>query len=118
MAYCQSLLYVQFIEKTYGADKIGKLLAAYKDGFDTGAAIRKVCGVGKDDFEKGYRDYLKDEVKKLSGKAPPKRRTLAELKAAHEKDPKDADAAAALAEAHLERRERKEARELALQVRG
>jgi tetratricopeptide (TPR) repeat protein len=113
MAYCQSLLYVQFIEKTYGEKAIGELLAAYKDGLDTSAAIRNVCKVSKDDFEKAYRDFLKAEVQKISGKPPEKRKTFADLKAAYQKDPKDADAVAALAEAHLERRERKEARELA-----
>src|SRR5262249_30831103 len=113
MAYCQSLLYVQFIEKTYGEKAIGELLTAYKDGFDTAVAIENVCKVSKADFEKAYRDFLKAEVQKISGKPPEKRKTFAELKAAYEKDTKNADAAAALAQAHLERSERIEARKLA-----
>jgi tetratricopeptide (TPR) repeat protein len=113
MAYCQSLLYVEHIRKEYGDKAIGELLAAYKDGLDTGAAIRRVCKVGKDKFEKGYREYLDAEVKKIRGKPAEKRKTFAELKAAYEKNPKDADAAAEFAEAALERRDRIEARKAA-----
>ena len=113
MAYCQSLLYVQHIEKDYGKKAVGELLAAYKDGLDTGAAIRRVCKVDKAAFEKGYRTYLDAEVKKIRGKPAEKRKTYAELKAAYEKNAKDADAAAAYAEAALERRDRVEARKAA-----
>jgi tetratricopeptide (TPR) repeat protein len=113
MAYCQSLLYVEYIRKEFKDEAIGDLLKAYKDGLDTSAAIRRVCKQSKADFEKGYRKFLDDEVKKIRGKAAEKKKTFAELKAAHEKDPKDADAAAAYAEAALERRDRIEARKAA-----
>ncbi len=113
MAYCQSLLYVEHIQKEYGDKAIGELLAAYKDGLDTGAAIRRVCKVNKTAFEEGYRKYLDAEVKKIHGKPAEKRKTFAELKAAYEKNPKDADAAAAFAEAALNRSDRIEARKAA-----
>jgi tetratricopeptide (TPR) repeat protein len=113
MAYCQSLLYVQYIRQEHGDKAIGELLAAYKDGLDTGAAVRRVCKESKADFEKGYRKFLDAEVKKIRGKVAEKKKTFAELKAAHEKDPKDADAAAAYAEAALDRRDRIEARKAA-----
>jgi hypothetical protein len=75
MAYCQSLLYVEYIEKEHGKKAIGDLLTAYKDGLDTGAAIRRVCGKDKATFEKGYREYLNDVVKKISGKPPEKKKS-------------------------------------------
>ena len=110
MAYCQSLLYVQHINKEYGDKAVGELLAAYKDGLDTGAAIRRVCKVSKDEFEKKYRAYLDDLVKKLAGKAPVKKPTFAELKKAYDNDKKNDDAAAALADALLARGDKTEAR--------
>jgi tetratricopeptide (TPR) repeat protein len=113
MAYCQSLLYVEYIEKEYGKKAIGELLTAYRDGLDTSAAIRRVCKTDKAAFEKGYRAYLDDVVKQIRGKPAEKKKTLAELKAAHEKDPKDADAAAAYAEALLDRSDRIGARKTA-----
>ncbi|MFO0826305.1 MAG: tetratricopeptide repeat protein [Gemmataceae bacterium] len=52
LAYHQGLLYVTYIEKTYGAEAIAKLLEAYKLGLSTSGAVRRACGVEK---EKGYR---------------------------------------------------------------
>ena len=60
--------------------------------------------------ERIYRAFLDAEVKKISGKAPEKKKTFAERKAAYEKNPKDADAAAEFALASLERSDRIEAR--------
>jgi tetratricopeptide (TPR) repeat protein len=116
MAYSQANLYVEFLTATYGADKIGLLLDAYRDGLNTGAAIQKACGVSKAEFEKGYRAYLDDLVKKLVGKAPIKKRTFAELKKAHEADKNDDDTSAALAEAYLGQGDKAEARTLAEEV--
>ena len=112
MAYCQSLLYVEYLKATYGPEVVGGLLAAYGDGLDTAAAFRKVCKVEKGEFEKGYRAFLDKTVAGLSARPPEKRRSLRELKAAHEKDPGDAAASAALAEA-LFGTSRAEARKLA-----
>src|SRR5262249_44279808 len=53
MAYCQSQLYVEFMVQKYGPASVGALLAAYRDGLDTDAAIAKVCKVSKEEFEKG-----------------------------------------------------------------
>jgi tetratricopeptide (TPR) repeat protein len=111
-AYCQSQLYVEYLKAKYGPEAVGGLLAAYRDGLDTAAALKKVCKVDKAEFEKGYVAFLHETVKALPGRPAPKRKTAAQLKEAHEKDPNDPDAAAALAEALL-RRDRVEARKLA-----
>jgi cellulose synthase operon protein C len=112
LAYCQAQLYVEYIEKTYGKDKIGDLLNAYRDGLDTVAALQKVCKVSKEDFEKGYKKHLAAVVKELGAATEGKPMTMEELKKAHEKDPDDADIAAKLAEMVV-RRDRAEARKLA-----
>jgi tetratricopeptide (TPR) repeat protein len=115
MAYCQSQLYVLYLKQTYGPEVIGGLLAAYGDGLSTDDVIKKVCKTDKAEFEKGYRAYLDELVKGLTGKPGVKRKSLAQLKAAHEKDPTEPEAAAALAEA-IVGRDRIEARRLAEEV--
>jgi tetratricopeptide (TPR) repeat protein len=112
MAYCQSQLYVEYLTKKYGQGAVGDLLAAYADGLNTAAAIQKVCKVDKETFEKGYRAYLDEVVQSLGGKPGEKRRSLKELKAAHEKNKDDVDVAAELALRYLES-DRVKARELA-----
>jgi tetratricopeptide (TPR) repeat protein len=112
-AYCQSLLYVEYVTTTHGKPAIGQLLDAYRDGLGTDAAIRKVLGVEPAAFEKGYRDYLKTVVAGIKGgevERDPK--TLTQLEADHEKNPDDPDIAARLAEALLKRGKKREARQL------
>jgi tetratricopeptide (TPR) repeat protein len=111
-AYCQSQLYVDYMRQKYGADSISGMLAAYRDGLDTAAAVQKVCNVDKATFEKGYKEYLEKVVKDMGGRPPEKKKSLADLKKDHEKDPANADASAALAEALLNR-DRIQARQLA-----
>jgi tetratricopeptide (TPR) repeat protein len=112
MAYCQSQLYVTYLRQTYGPEVIGALLAAYTDGLETDEVIKRACKVDKAEVERGYHAYLEELVKNLPGKPAEKRKTLAQLKADHEKDPADADATAALAEATVGR-DKVEGRKLA-----
>lgn len=116
LAYCQSQLYVQYLKRKYGGESISEMLAAYRDGLGTAAAIRKVCGVEAAELEKGYRAFLGEVVKGLTGKPEAKVLEFAELKAVHEKDPADPDVAARLAYAYLRRGENAEARKLADKV--
>jgi cellulose synthase operon protein C len=115
MAYCQSQLYVQYLESKYGKPAIGEMLAAYRDGLSTAAAVQKVCKVDKDAFEKGYKDHLQKTILTLKSKPPEKRKSLDQLKKEYEKNPDDIDVAAALAEASLGRSP-VEARKLAQKV--
>ncbi len=114
LAYYQGLLYVEYIIKTYGEEAISKLLAAYQKGLDTAAALRIACAVQKDEFEKGYRDFLREFVK--SGPRREKPMTFAELEMTYKKSPDDADVAARLAEEYLRRGKPTEAKKLAEQV--
>jgi Tfp pilus assembly protein PilF len=115
LAYCQSQLYVNYIKEKFGAAAVGAMLAAYREGLDTADVIQRVCKVDKATFEKGYREYLDEAVKPLlRGKPAEKKKTLAELKAASEKD-NDLEAAAELAVRYLDR-DRVQARKLAEDV--
>jgi tetratricopeptide (TPR) repeat protein len=115
LAYCQSQLYVNYIKDKYGAAAVGGLLAAYGEGLGTTAAIERVCKVDKETFEKGYRAYLDEDIKPLlRGKPAEKKRTLAELKSAYEKE-NDMEAGAELALQYL-KRDRVQARKIAEEV--
>jgi tetratricopeptide (TPR) repeat protein len=113
MAYCQSQLYVEYLKEKHGPQAIGELLNAYRDGLDTASAIKKVCKVDKEVFEKGYRAYLQEVVKSLKGKPAEKRLTFTELRRAYDKDPTNPDLCAQLAEQYRLRGQRAEARKLA-----
>jgi tetratricopeptide (TPR) repeat protein len=115
LAYCQSQLYVNYIKEKYGAAAVGDMLAAYGDGLGTAAVIQRVCKVDKDTFEKGYRAYLEEAIKPLQhGKPAEKKRTVAELKTAYEKN-NDLEAGAELAMLAL-RYDRVQARKIAEDV--
>jgi len=115
LAYCQSQLYVHYIKDKYGAAALGEMLAAYGDGLGTAAVVQRVCKVDKETFEKGYRAYLDEVIKPfLRGRPAEKKRTLAELKAAYEKD-NDLNAGAELALLYL-KRDRIQARKIAEDV--
>jgi tetratricopeptide (TPR) repeat protein len=112
-AYLQSLLYVEYLTKTHGEPTIGKMLAAFAEGLDTGLALEKACGVKKDAFELGYREFLGERVKNIATRPIPKQMTLKELRAAHAKTPDDLDIAARLADANYKFGKRKDAKDLA-----
>lgn len=113
MAYCQSDLYVEYLKKKFGPQAVGDLLQAYHDGLDDSAAVGRACKVDKAKFEAGYKEYLQEVVKTLHGKPAEKRLTMAELEAAHDKNPDDIDISAQLAEVYLARGKKVEARKLA-----
>jgi tetratricopeptide (TPR) repeat protein len=97
-AYCQANLYIDYIVKEHGQQAIGKLLAAFSRGSSAVQAIKEVCKVDREAFEKGYRAHLEKVVQELGGKqATQKRRTLKELQAEYKKDPSNADTIGELA---------------------
>ena len=112
LAYCQSELYIEYMRDTYGARAIAEMLAAYRDGLDTTAALEKVCQVKKAVFEKGYKEFLGKVVAKMPGKTAEKSLTYAQLLQSHDDHPDDENISARLAEQFLLRRDRVEARKL------
>ena len=104
-AYLQSLLYVKYLTKTYGEKSIGKMLAAFAEGLDTGPALEKACNVKKEVFEKGYREFLAEQVKNTPTRPVQKEMTLKQLREANAKNPDDADLAVRLAESNLSARQ-------------
>jgi len=109
MAYCQSLLYVEFIQASFGPEAVRKLLAAYTAGKTTPEAIRQSFGVSEDEFEGRYLAYLKKLVAGMPALERPDRREFADLLAASQREPVDADTLAELAYAYLRRQAKREA---------
>jgi tetratricopeptide (TPR) repeat protein len=113
LAYLQSLQYVTYLKTTYGDKAVGAMLEEYHQGLDTAAMLQKVCKISKEEFERGYRKYLEETVKKLAGRLPEKTPTFKTLKAEHAKDPGNVLVAAQLAERYLILRDLEQAGKLA-----
>lgn len=113
MAYCQSLLYAQFMLAELGDDSLAKLLNAYRDGMETDEAIPKVFNISKEEFEKRYLAYLDGVAAELQVGEKQETRSFAESERAYRDNPKDPSIVAELAEHHLLRKNNARARELA-----
>jgi tetratricopeptide (TPR) repeat protein len=112
MAYCQAELYAEYLLKTYGDDALAKMLDAYADNLTTDAVLKRCFSADKAEVEAGYLKHLDQVVAELSpGKNAAKQMSLAELMRAQEADPENADVAAKLAQAQLERKAYPEARQ-------
>jgi len=118
LAYCQSQIYMDYLTKTHGEEAVGKVLDEYKSGKDTASVIRAACGVSKAEFEKGYREFVKEIVKGSAPAAAPveKAMTFDELTEAVKENPKDHDLKARLAEQLLKRNKITDAKKLADEV--
>jgi cellulose synthase operon protein C len=119
LAYCQSNLYVEYLIKTHGIESLGPMLNAFRDGLDTGTALKRVCKVEKAEFEKGYYEYVTQFLKAIpSGgrKEPEKPMTLAELEKAREADKDDIEIAARLADQYARRKKAADSRKLVDEV--
>ena len=116
MAYCQAELYAQYMLDHFGDDAIAKMLAAYADNLNTRAAIQRALGVGQEEFERGYVEYLGKIAAGLESLAPRTEPKLADLEESHKAKPDDPDIAAQLALALLHKEEPVKARAMADEV--
>ncbi len=55
LAYAQSYSMVVFIQQTFGREKIGELLAVFREGSADEAALRRVLGVGVEELDRQWR---------------------------------------------------------------
>ncbi|MCY2936085.1 MAG: tetratricopeptide repeat protein [Planctomycetota bacterium] len=112
MAYCQAQLYAEFMTKRFGPDSLRKMLTSYAQGVATQKAVETNFGVSKALFEKEYLAYLDEVVGKIKARSSTDEKlpTQSELERTLAKDPKNADAWAALAYDFFARRDLKAAR--------
>lgn len=112
LAYCQSELYVEHMLAEHGEDAVLRMLSAYAQNKTTRQALTDALGTTQEDFERGYLERL-DRVTAALGDgaaaAPP---SFSELERQHAAEPNDAEVAAQLALAHVERKNYPAARRL------
>ena len=108
MAYCQGLLYVEYMTSRGGPEAVRKMLAAYTETASTASAIRRALGVSQEEFERGYADYVKKLVDGQAVLEEPPEASIEELERAQCARPGDAEAAARLAYGYLRRGAEKE----------
>ncbi len=116
LAYCQALLYAEYMLSRFGDDALAKMLAAYADNLPTREALKRAFSIGQEEFERGYQDYLKKLVADLPKKPTEEQADLAELEAAHRQQPADQNLAARLSFAYLRKENAFQARRLAEEV--
>jgi tetratricopeptide (TPR) repeat protein len=116
MAYCQSRLYARYMEESYGAASLEKLLDAFRRRLTTSEAVAEVFGVSQAEFEQGYARFLETVVEELRPGRAPDPLPLEDAQRAYEADTADPVAAARYAYALLGTRNLRLAQELAEQV--
>jgi len=113
MAYCQADLVVKYLLAGRKPDVLQKLAAAYAENLSTPEAIQRACGVSQADFERGYREFVKQTAAGIQGSEPARKADFAERLKAYREHPEDLQIAAELAYASFRRGTDDEARQLA-----
>jgi len=117
LAYCQAALHVDYMHDKFGPQSSAAMLAAYAQRKSTAEAIEQALGVKQAEFEQGYREYVGEYLAKQGVVTQKKVPSLADLEQAATNDGADAAAKAALARAHLDRKNLPEARRWAIAAR-
>lgn len=115
-AYCQSVLYAEYMVERFGEPTLAKLLDAFRRNLTIDQAIPEVFGVDKADFEQGHRAFLDKLVaglQKSEEEADPK---PSQVEKAYEKNKTDPKAAANYAKLMLMIKKRDEAKKIAAEV--
>ena len=115
-AYCQSVLYAEYMAERFGEPSLAKLLDAYRRNRTTDQAVPEVFGVEKTDFEKGYKEFLDKLVAGLKKTESEPEIKPSQIEKAYEKNKDDPEAAADYARLLLFIRERDKARKIASEV--
>lgn len=109
MAYCQAYYYSRFIREKFGDDALARMLTAYRQYRTTDEILKDEFKVDKAEFEKEYREFIKNEVAGIKLGATD-RRSFADLVKAAEENPEDADVQAQIALIYLQRKALPDAR--------
>ena len=63
VSYTQAGLLCQYIAREWGQQGLVGMLNGFADGLDTAGAIRRGLGVGPEDLDSGFRDFLEAEFR-------------------------------------------------------
>ncbi|MFN0199482.1 MAG: tetratricopeptide repeat protein [Planctomycetaceae bacterium] len=106
MAYCQSRLYLDFLEQKFGPDVSLDMLKGYKQNLSTEDVVRKACGIELDELERAFRVYLHERVQRI-GTGAYTQRTIKEWEKLFKETPDNPDVQINYARALWETGERK-----------
>ncbi|MEX1232105.1 MAG: tetratricopeptide repeat protein [Planctomycetaceae bacterium] len=112
MAYCQSRLYLDFLEQTFGPQVGLDLIAAYHQNLTTEDAVQKACGIEVAELENSFLSFLQQKLE-YWGKGTFAAGTVEEWEQRHAESPDDLDVQINLAHALRETGEHKRAVALA-----
>lgn len=116
-AYCQSRLYAQYMIETFGKESISRMLGLYRQNVRTNDAIPQVFDMTAEEFDKGYREFLKRIVEdELGGSVSEVPKSIADLEKEFNAAPNNPSTIAAFADALFKAKRRRQARELAEQA--
>ncbi len=62
-SYYQASLVCELIEQEFGAEALGALLRAYRDGLDTPAAFQRVLRLSPEEFDRRFDRYLRERFR-------------------------------------------------------
>lgn len=111
LAYCQAQLYAQYMKQQFGDDAQIKFLDAYRRGLTTEKAVPACFNVSKEEFEKGYLEFLDETLKTIRARVSDEEPiAFSKLEQQVKAKPDDADLNARMAYEHFARRDLKAAR--------
>ena len=61
VSYMQAGLVCEFVTREFGFDKIVGMLAEFKNGIETGPAVRRVLGISPEEFDDRFEDFIHKE---------------------------------------------------------
>lgn len=116
-AYCQSRLYAQYMIETFGKETISSMLDLYRKNVRTNDAIPQVFDMTAEEFDNGYREFLKRIVEEeLDGSATEAPKSIVDIEKEFNANPENAATLAAFADAMFKAKRRRQARALAEQA--
>ncbi|MDA0832619.1 MAG: tetratricopeptide repeat protein [Planctomycetota bacterium] len=108
MAYCQSRLYLEFLEQNFGPQVALDLIKSYRLNLTTQDAVRKACGIEVIELEASFETFVRSKIDKW-GQSTFAAGTVAEWEQRHEQFPEDLDVQIFLARVLWESGEQKRA---------
>jgi tetratricopeptide (TPR) repeat protein len=61
VSYMQAGLICEFIDRRFGFDRLVRMLGEFKRGSTTAAAVQAALGIGSDDFDRQFREWLQQQ---------------------------------------------------------
>lgn len=115
-AYCQSVLFADYLVSEFGSDALNRLLDAYAAGQETAAAFEKLFGKTVKEMEEGFFDHARIVAASLVSVSEGPAASPREIAEAFRKTPESPDAAANFAWLLARQKQYRKAKSMAMTV--